>query len=281
MTEREAGFGPGALEAARAHVAARLARPPRVHLVLGSGLGVLADAVEDPVVIPFQEIPGFPSATVPGHAGRFLAGELEGVQVLVQAGRFHLYEGHAPGMVAAPVRLARALGAEIVVLTNAAGGITAGLEPGSLVLIRDHLNLQFNSPLTGPVHPGEERFPDMTEAWDGELRAVARRAAEAEAVPLREGVYAGVSGPAFETPAEIRFLAGAGADVVGMSTVPEVLAARAGGMRCLGFSMVTNLAAGLSGQPLSHAEVMETGERAAAVLGRVLRRILRWLGEPA
>ena len=272
---------PEALAAATAAVGGRLSVRPRVHLVLGSGLGALADGVEEQASISFQEIPGFAATSVPGHQGRFVAGRIEGVEVLLQAGRFHLYEGHSPEVVAGPVRLGRALGAEILLLTNAAGGIASGLQPGSLVLIRDHLNLQFQSPLTGPVWPGEERFPDMTRAWDPALRRMALEVAESQGMPLREGVYAGVAGPAFETPAEVRFLAGAGADVVGMSTVPEVLAARAGGMRCLGFSLVTNLAAGLSEQPLSHREVVETGDRSAAVLEALVRGILRALGPRA
>ena len=261
---------PDALERARESLAARLPVVPRVHLVLGSGLSSLASAVPDPVVIPFGDVPGLPEPTVESHRGRFVAGVLEGIPVLVQAGRFHLYEGHDPDTVAAPVRLARAVGADTLVVTNAAGGIAESLRPGALVLIRDHLNLQGCSPLTGPVWPGESRFPDMTEAWDPGLRALAREVAEAQGVSLEEGVYAGLRGPSFETPAEIRMLGRLGADVVGMSTVPEVLAARAGGMRCLGFSLVTNLAAGRSGEPLSHLEVMEV----AAAAGDRLRALI-------
>ncbi|MDT8342205.1 MAG: purine-nucleoside phosphorylase [Longimicrobiales bacterium] len=272
-------FTPEDLQTARSALAGRISRTPRVHIVLGSGLGGLADLLTDPEVVPFNDIPGFPDVSVPGHAGRFLAGRLEGVEVLLQAGRFHLYEGHAPSLLAAPVRLGRALGAAILVVTNAAGGIRAGLAPGSLVLLTDHLNLQARSPLQGPVWPGEPRFPDMTEAYDRELRALALEAARAEGVPLQEGVYAAVPGPSFETPAEIRMLERMGADVVGMSTVPEVIAARAGGMRCVGFSLVTNLAAGRSGEALSHEEVMETGRRTAATLERLVRRLLAALAD--
>lgn len=279
MTDPTHDFTPAHLEAARAFVRERTSRTPLVHLVLGSGLGGLADLLADGDVIPFHEIPGFPTASVPGHAGRFLLGELEGVEVLMQAGRFHLYEGHPPSVVAAPVRLGRALGAGTLVVTNAAGGIRDGLAPGDLMLLRDHVNFQFRSTLVGPVWPGEQRFTDMTEAYDGELRALALSVAEGEGIALTQGVYAAVLGPAFETPAEIRLLDRLGADVVGMSTVPEVLAARSAGMRCLGFSLVTNLAAGRSGRPLSHQEVMETGDRSAAVLQRLVRGILRALGD--
>lgn len=268
---------PEQLDAARAVLADRLSVRPRVHLVLGSGLGGLARTVTGGEEVPFADVPGLPEVSVAGHEGRFIAGRLEGVDVLLQAGRLHLYEGHAPATVAAPVRLGRALGAEVLVVTNAAGGINAGLEPGALVLIRDHLNLQFSSPLTGPVFPGEERFPDMTRAWDQGLRELALGVAREEGILLTQGVYAALPGPSFETPAEIQFLARMGADVVGMSTVPEVLAARAGGMRCLGFSLVTNLAAGLSGRPLSHQEVMETGDRTSATLQRLVLGILRAL----
>lgn len=270
---------PETLAAASEALRRRISRRPRVHLVLGSGLGHLVEGLTQPVTIPFTEIPGLPAATVPGHAGRFIFGRMEGVEVLVQSGRFHLYEGHAPETVASPVRLGRSLGAEILVVTNAAGGIRPGLEPGSLVLIRDQINLQARSPLVGPVWPGEERFPDMTRAYDPELRALAATVAGEEGIALVEGVYVGVLGPAFETPAEIRFMAQAGADVVGMSTVPEVLVARAGGMRCLGFSLVTNLAAGLSEGALSHEEVMETGRRSAATMERLIRSVLRSLGK--
>lgn len=279
MTDYIREFTPAHLAEAREFVAARLSRTPRVHLVLGSGLGGLADLLPDPEVIPFHEIPGFPSVSVPGHAGRFLAGQLDGVDVLLQAGRFHFYEGHAGSVVAAPVRLARALGTEILVVTNAAGGIRPGLEPGGLVLLTDQVNFQARSPLVGPVWPGETRFTDMTRAYDPDLRALALEVAGEEGIPLAEGVYAAVLGPSFETPAEIRLLARLGADVVGMSTVPEVLAARAGGLRCLGFSLVTNLAAGISGEALSHQEVMETGDRSAATLQRLVRGILRRLGD--
>jgi len=267
---------------ARDYLAGQLNFTPRVHLVLGSGLGGLTRAMPGATVIPFEDIPGFPRVTVQGHAGRFLAGRLDGVDVLLQAGRFHFYEGHDADTVVGPVRIGRALGAEILVVTNAAGGINAGLRPGSLVLLRDHVNFQFRNPLVGPARDGEARFPDMTAAYDAPLRELALTVAREQGVSLTQGVYAGLLGPSFETPAEIQLLSRLGVDVVGMSTVPEVIAARAGGMRCLGFSLVTNLAAGLSGQPLSHEEVMETGDRSAAVLQELVRGILARLpGVPA
>ncbi|NNK63590.1 MAG: purine-nucleoside phosphorylase [Gemmatimonadetes bacterium] len=247
---------------------------PEVMLVLGSGLGALADAVEDPVVVPFEELPGFPAAGVAGHAGHWVAGRLEGRSVLVQQGRYHLYEGHAPETVVLPVRTARALGVERLVVTNAAGGIRRDLGPGSIVLLDDHINLQFRNPLTGGVHQGEIRFPDMSApydtAWMNEVEALALRLR----VPLARGVYVAVTGPSYETPAEVRMLGRLGADVVGMSTVPEVIAARASGMRCLGFSLVTNAAAGLGAGTLDHAEVVEVGRQAGATLERLLRGVL-------
>ncbi|MEJ2540428.1 MAG: purine-nucleoside phosphorylase [Gemmatimonadota bacterium] len=270
---------PEQIEAAREALAARIPGPPGVHVVLGSGLSPLADSVAQGLSIPFEEIPGLPVPTVASHQGRFVVGTLEGMPVLIQAGRFHLYEGHEADMVAAPVRLGRALGAHTLVVTNAAGGIRAGLVPGSLVLIRDHLNLQGRSPLTGPVRPGEGRFPDMTEAYDGRLRHRALEVAARLGLGLTPGVYAGLSGPAFETPAEIEMLARLGADVVGMSTVPEVLAARAGGMRCLGLSLVTNLAAGRSRRPLSHQEVMEVAGEGGTRLEALVRGVLARMAE--
>ena len=270
---------PEQLEAAGRAVSARLAARPRVHLILGSGLSPLADRVRDPTIIPFEDVPGMPPTTVVSHAGRFVAGMLQGVPVLVQAGRYHLYEGHAAATVAAPVRLGRALGVDTLIVTNAAGGIASGLGPGSLVLIRDHLNLQGSSPLTGMVRQGEERFPDMTEAYDRGLRASALSVARESGIPLREGVYAGLSGPSFETPAEIEMLAHLGADLVGMSTVLEVIAARAAGTRCLGLSLVSNLAAGRSPQPLSHGEVMEVAREAGALLGLLIEGVVGRLSE--
>lgn len=252
----------------------RIAVQPRALLVLGSGLGPLADTVEDAVAVPFTQVPGFPSTSVVGHAGRWVAGRLNGCPVLVQQGRFHVYEGHPLDVVAAPVRVAAALGVEILVVTNAAGGIRRDLSPGSLVLLDDHINLQARTPLMGPARPGETRFTDMTDAYDGDLRTRALEAARRLGIDLERGVYVAVTGPSYETPAEVRMLETLGADVVGMSTVPEVLVARALGLRCLGFSLVTNPAAGLASEPLDHDEVMEVAREAGARLGAVVRAVL-------
>ena len=262
---------------AAAQVRARIEWVPEAVIVLGSGLGAMVDAVEDPVSIPFQELAGFPGAGVAGHAGRYVAGRLAGRRVLVQAGRYHVYEGHPGEVVAAPVRLAAALGVDTLILTNAAGGVDPTLEPGDLVLLSDHLNLMFRSPLIGPAGDGETRFPDMTEPYDPVLRETARKVAQRLGIPLREGVYAALTGPTYETAAEIRMLGTLGAHVVGMSTVPEVLVARALGLRCLAISMVTNKGTGLSAHPLSHQEVVEVGAtagaRVAALLGGVLEAL--------
>ncbi|HYK83059.1 MAG TPA: purine-nucleoside phosphorylase [Gemmatimonadales bacterium] len=261
--------------AATAAVARRLGqRQPRVAVVLGSGLGAVAEAVRDAVRIPYHEIPGFPEPGAPGHKGELVGGSLEGVPVLMQSGRFHLYEGHAPAVTALPPRVFARLGVRTLILTNAAGGIRPTFRPPILMLIADHINLTFRNPLTGPVAAGDERFPDMSDPYDAELRALAREVARAERVPLEEGVYAALLGPSFETPAEIRMLARLGADAVGMSTVPEVIAARARGIRCLGFSSITNAAAGLSAQKLSHQEVLEAGAQVAGQLERLIRGVL-------
>ncbi|MDE3129348.1 MAG: purine-nucleoside phosphorylase, partial [Gemmatimonadota bacterium] len=233
-------------------------------IVLGSGLGGLAARIHAPTVIPYGEIPGFPRATVAGHAGELLAGTLAGRPVLALAGRFHMYEGHEAALAAFPARVVHALGAPVLILSNAAGGIRASLAPGSLMLIEDHLNLMFRNPLVGRVEPGDERFPDMSDPYDPVLRALARSVADARGIALESGVYAALSGPSYETPAEVRMLGRLGADAVGMSTVPEVLVARAIGLRVLGVSCVTNPGAGLSETPITHAEVIETTARAAA-----------------
>lgn len=265
------------IQAAAAHLRGHLPSVPDVAIVLGSGLGHLADAVEDPVSVPFVEIPGFPETGVVGHAGRYVAGRLGGQNVLLQAGRYHVYEGHPGEVVAAPVRLAAALGIRFLFLTNAAGGVDPALEPGDVVLLKDHLNLMFRSPLIGPVAVGETRFPDMTEPYDVALRTLALAAAAREGIVLREGVYAALTGPTYETAAEIRMLGRLGADVVGMSTVPEVLVARALGLRCLALSMVTNKGTGLSEGTLSHQEVVEVGRRAGQSVARILEGVLRSL----
>ncbi len=252
----------------------RLGVRPTVALILGSGLGELAEAVEDPVVVPYSDIPGFAPSTVAGHRGRLVAGRLEGVDVLAFQGRYHAYEGHDPAALATPVRTARALGADTLIVTCAAGGINRAFGPGTLMLLTDHLNFMGRNPLVGPVHGGETRFPDMTEPYDRELRDVAAAVAREAGVGITEGIYAAVLGPSYETPAEIRMLERLGADAVGMSTVPEVIAARAGGMRVLGIALITNAAAGISGALLDHEEVIAAGMEAGERFQRLVRGVL-------
>lgn len=253
--------------------------PPRVILVLGSGLGSLADTIADPVRIPYTEIPGFPHSTVEGHAGELVMGKMAGVEVAVMAGRFHLYEGWAAADVAVPIRMLQAQGAELLLLTNAAGGLRPGMQPGDLMLIADHINLMGRNPLIGPVQGGEERFPDMSAPYDPVVRRELRTCAVEIGVPVEEGVYAGVLGPSYETPAEIRMLRRFGAHAVGMSTVPEVIAARAAGLRVGAISCITNLAAGLGTEPLSHEEVLAAGaaarDRLAGLVTHALPRLVR------
>ncbi len=251
---------------------------PRLGLVLGSGLGGLANALELEISIPFAELPGWPPATAPGHAGRLLFGRLSGVPAVVQQGRFHLYEGHAAGFVVQPVLLMGRLGAKTVVLTNSAGGVNPRYGAGTLMVIADHLNLTGRHPLIGPGAPEiGPRFPDMTEVWDAALRRRLHDAAAAEEVRLEEGVYACLPGPSYETPAEVRMLGGLGADAVGMSTVLEAIAAHWAGMRVCGISLVTNPAAGLTGARLDHAEVLAAAEAAGPRLARVLARFVAGL----
>ncbi|HZI23174.1 MAG TPA: purine-nucleoside phosphorylase [Gemmatimonadales bacterium] len=266
------------IQRAADEVAQRIGRlRPRVAIVLGSGLGGVADAVCDVMRIPYGEIPGFPGTSAPGHKGELVVGSLERVPVIVQSGRFHLYEGHAPEVAALPTRVFAQLGVSTLIVTNAAGGIRHTFRPPVLMLIADHINLMFRNPLVGPVVPGDERFPDMSDPYDPALRALAHEVARAERIPLEDGVYAALLGPSFETPAEIRMLQRMGADAVGMSTVPEVVAARARGIRCLGFSSITNAAAGLTSRTLSHAEVLEAGTQVAGALERLIRGVLKRL----
>jgi purine-nucleoside phosphorylase len=265
---------PTQIAAAAAHLREQVGVPPRIAIVLGSGLGHVVDELTHAESIDFERVPGFPPTGVPGHAGRFVFGRMGGVDVLVQAGRYHLYEGHPPDVVAAPVRVAAELGVDTLVLTNAAGGIRGTLHPGDIVLLEDHINLMSRSPLVGRVREGETRFPDMSAPYDAELRLLAVEAAAEVGVALQSGVYAGVLGPSYETAAEVRMLAKLGADVVGMSTVPEVIVARARGMRCLAFTVVTNKATGLGGSALSHEEVVAVGRTAGERLGRVLKAVV-------
>jgi purine-nucleoside phosphorylase len=238
-------------------------RAPAAAIVLGSGLGGLIHRIEDATRIPFGEVPGFPEAHVIGHAGAVIAGTLAGNFVIALAGRFHMYEGHDARLAAFPARVVHALGARTLIVSNAAGGVNRLWQPGDLMLIRDHINLMFRNPLVGALEPGDVRFPDMSNPYDRDLCELARTVAGEQGILLREGVYAGLTGPAYETPAEVRMLTLLGADATGMSTVPEVIVARALGMRVLGFSCITNLACGLSSQPITHDEVLETTARVA------------------
>lgn len=269
-------MSPAAVLAASAAVRRGIApRTPRTAIVLGSGLGFLGDQLSDPVRLPYTDIPGFPPPGVAGHAGVLIAGDLDGVPVLMQSGRFHLYEGHDPAIVALPVRVFAELGVETLILTNAAGGINRAFKPGTLMLISDHINMTGRNPLVGAAREGETRFPDMTDPYDPGLRALARKVAQDNGLALAEGVYAALLGPSYESKAEVQMLGKLGADAVGMSTVPEVIVARARGLRCLGISTITNAAAGLGGQPLSHAEVLETAERVKGDLAALVRGVVR------
>ena len=271
MKGREPGAGSSLVGAAADAVARRIGSiKPQVAIVLGSGLGDVAEQVRNAVRVPYADIPGFPQPGAPGHKGELVAGTLQGVPVLVQSGRFHLYEGHPAAVAALPVRVFARLGVRTLVVTNAAGGIRRTFRPPTLMLMADHLNLMFRNPLEGAVAEGEQRFPDMSDPYDRALRALARDVARHEKIVLEEGVYAAVLGPSFETPAEIRMLERLGADAVGMSTVPEVIAARARGIRCLGCSSITNVAAGLSAAPLSHEEVLAAGRQVAGQLATLI-----------
>jgi purine-nucleoside phosphorylase len=248
--------------------------PPTAAIVLGSGLGGLAQRIGDAVAIPFGSIPGFPPARVVGHAGALIAGRLAGRAVLALAGRFHIYEGHDVQLAALPIRVMRALGARTLIVSNAAGGVRRTFRPGDLMLIDDHINLMFRNPLIGTVEPGEPRFPDMSAPYDPQLRSIARDVALAAGIPLQEGVYAALLGPAYETPAEVRMLERLGADATGMSTVPEVIVARSLDMRVLGISCITNLACGLTQTPPSHEEVLVVAGKAAVQLEQIVTGVI-------
>jgi purine-nucleoside phosphorylase len=248
---------------------------PRIGIVLGSGLGAFADELSSATRIPYPKIPGFPRSTVEGHAGQLVVGKLEDAAVAVMQGRVHLYEGYSPTEVAFPMRVLGRLGIGAAILTNAAGAINVAYSQGALVMIRDHINLQGANPLIGPNDARfGVRFPDMSQAYSKPYREMALGEAKRLGLGAHEGVYAALPGPSFETPAEIRFLRRIGADLVGMSTVPEVIVAQHMGMRVLGISCVTNMAAGILDQPQTHAEVMETGERVKAQFMALLRAVI-------
>lgn len=263
------------IQSAAAFLKSRTALLPRVAVVLGSGLGAFADTLADRTEIPYSEIPGWPCSTAIGHAGKLVVGNLGGLDVAVMAGRVHLYEGYTPAQVAFGVRVLGSFGVRSIVFTNAAGGINLALERGGLVLISDHINLQGSNPLVGPNDDTlGPRFPDMSEAYSQSLRTLAHEVGSELGIRLAEGVYAAVLGPSYETPAEIRYLRAIGADVVGMSTAPEAIAANHMGMRVLGISCVTNMAAGILPQKISHAEVLETGGMVRGTLVKLLQALL-------
>jgi len=270
---------PGTLYERAEHAArfirSRASEEVRVALVLGSGLGAFADELEAAEAIPYSEIPGFARPTVEGHAGRLVVGRVGGVGVAAMQGRFHFYEGYALEEVTFPVRVLASAGASSLVLTNAAGGLNNSFEQGSLVLISDHLNLMGTNPLLGPNDPRfGPRFPDMTEVYDREYQEAAVAEARAMGIELRRGIYAALTGPSYETPAEIRMLRLLGADAVGMSTVPEAIVARQMGLRVLGISCITNMAAGIIDEPINHEEVIETGQRVRETFAELLRRVI-------
>ena len=263
------------MDAAVAYIRGITGREPRVAVVLGSGLGAFADDLDNPVSIPYSDIPGWPASTAVGHSGKLVFGKLGKLDIAVLAGRAHLYEGYTPAQVTLGIRVLHQLGVRSVVLTNAAGGIKLSYRQGGLVLISDHINLQGSNPLIGPNDDSAgPRFPDMTEAYSLEYRKKAHQVARELNIQLDEGVYAAFTGPSYETPAEIHYLRTIGADLVGMSTVPEVIVANYLGMRVLAISCVTNMAAGILPQKLDHKEVMETGHRVRDTLIRFLKALL-------
>jgi purine-nucleoside phosphorylase len=261
--------------AAAAYIRGRSRIEPAIGIILGSGLGAFADHIDEATAIPFTEIPHFPQSTVPGHSGRLVIGTLQGVPVAVMQGRVHAYEGYSPEEVTFPVRVLGRLGVKTLIVTNAAGGIRLDMKQGDLVLLSDHINFTGRNPIVGK---NDERFGprffDMTTAYSQRLRRLAAAAAQRQGFSLAEGVYLCVLGPSFETPAEIRAFRALGADLVGMSTVQEVITARQMGIEVVGISCVTNLAAGIQPEPLSHEEVIETGHRVAARFTQLLTALV-------
>jgi len=259
----------------------RISVQPAIGLILGSGLGPLSESIQDPTIIPYHELPGWPLSTVEGHAGELVIGKLEGKDVLVMNGRIHYYEGYEMSQVTLPIRVMQRLGIEIVVVTNAAGGINQDFNPGNPMLITDHLNLlgmAGPNPLRGPnLEEFGTRFPDMSQAYDRKLIETARKVAKELEITLYEGVYICLAGPTFETPADLRFLLNAGADAVGMSTVPEVIVANHGGQRVLGISGITNQSSLYGEAETTHEEVIETGKLLAPKMMKLIRGILRAL----
>ncbi len=263
------------IQQSKEYILNRILDQPQIGLILGSGLGVLAEEIESPIVIPFHEIPHFPTSTVEGHKGQLVIGKLEGKAVVAMQGRFHFYEGYSLAAVTFPVRVMASIGVKTLLVTNAAGGVNTDFEPGDLMIIKDHLNLTSQNPLIGPNDAQlGARFPDMSEAYSKDLIQVVQTVAAKQAIALREGIYAGLTGPSYETPAEIRMLRILGADAVGMSTVPEVIVARHNGLQVLGISCISNMAAGILPQPLTHDEVMETAEKVKDKFLQLMRGII-------
>ncbi|OAH58695.1 purine-nucleoside phosphorylase [Domibacillus aminovorans] len=263
------------IQQTRGYLLSRLDQYPSIGLVLGSGLGILAEEIENPIAIPYDEIPHFPVSTVAGHKGQLVIGDLKGKRVIAMQGRFHYYEGHSLEAVTYPIRVMKAIGVKQIIVTNAAGGINPNFKPGDLMIIQDHINLTSQNPLIGP---NEEkfggRFPDMSEAYSRKLADLTKEVAIKEKIKIVEGVYAGVLGPSYETPAEIKFLGIIGASAVGMSTVPEVIIAKHSGLEVLGISCISNMAAGISEHFLTHDEVMETTEKIKAQFLQLVKGIL-------
>lgn len=267
------------IQTAAEFIRSRIKQAPTMALILGSGLGVLADQIIDPVRIPYEEIPHFPVSTVEGHAGRLVVGMLQGVCVVAMQGRFHFYEGYPMQKITFPVRVLAELGARRLIVTNAAGGANEEFTPGDLMLITDHINLMHDNPLIGPNDKESgPRFPDMSRAYSRELGALASQIASEQGFELKKGVYVGFSGPTYETPAEVKMARILGGDAVGMSTVPEVIVARHMGVEVLGISCITNMAAGILDQPLSHTEVIETTERVRKSFLAFIQEIVRRMG---
>ncbi len=256
-------------------ISARANVTPKIALVLGSGLGAFADEFEEPVGIPYQEIPGFVSSTALGHVGRLVVGKVGGVPLLAMQGRVHYYEGYSLEEVTFPIRTFKLMGIETLILTNAAGGVDVELSQGALMVISDHLNLMGVNPLRGPNDERfGPRFPDMSEVYARDLQEMVGEEAKDLGVTIRRGIYAALTGPSYETPAEIHMLRAFGADAVGMSTVPEAIVARHMGMKVLGISCITNMAAGISEEPINHDEVIETGQRVRSTFTKLLRKLI-------
>jgi len=260
---------------AAAFILEKAGQKPELGLILGSGLGVLADEIENPIAIPYNEIPHFPVSTVEGHKGQLVIGTLSGKIVAAMQGRFHYYEGYSMQEVTFPVRVMKAMGMSHILVTNAAGGVNESFKPGDLMIIADHINYMGANPLIGPNEKEfGPRFPDMSSAYTKELVTLAEDIAQKENIDVKKGVYIGFTGPTYETPAEVRMARILGGDAVGMSTVPEVIVAAHGGMKVLGISCITNMAAGILDQPLSHEEVIETTEMVKATFLSFVKRIV-------